>query len=255
MAEKGRIRIQKYLSSNGVASRRKAEKMILEGIIRINSKKAEIGDKVDPYKDKIFVNNEKIIPNEHKKIYIILNKPRGYITTLHDEKGRKCISQLITDIKERVYPVGRLDRNSEGLLIMTNDGEFANNIMHPSKHIQKTYRVTLHSNLNDYQVAKLCSGIDIGGYKTAPARVCVVVEEKGRTVVEITIGEGKNRQIRRMCEALGLNVARLKRIAVGGVKLGGLPVGKWRPLSMDEIKKFFSKKDKEKYKDKKVKKF
>lgn len=240
MAEENKIRIQKYLSANGIASRRKAEQMVAEGLVMINNRKAEIGDKVTPGQDKIFVNNKKITPNREKKRYIMLNKPRGYITTLHDEKNRKCVLELIGEIKERIYPVGRLDRDSEGLLIMTNDGEFANEIMHPSKHVQKTYRVTLHSAFTDYHLAKFCTGVRIDGYMTAPAKARVILEEKERTVIEVTICEGKNRQIRRMCEAMNLNVARLKRVSVGGVRLGGLPVGKWRNLSIDEVNKLLS---------------
>lgn len=242
MSEENKMRIQKYLSSNGVTSRRKAEQMVLDGLIRINQKVAEIGDKVVLGRDNVFVNNQRIIPNQEKKRYIMLNKPRGYITTLQDEKERKCVSDLINEIHERIYPVGRLDRDSEGLLIMTNDGEFANSIMHPSKHVKKTYRVTLHSNFTDYHLARLCEGVKIDDYITAPAQVSVIAEERERVVIEITIGEGKNRQIRKMCEALGLDVARLKRISVGGVRLGRLPVGKWRDLNREEINRLNIKK-------------
>ncbi len=235
MSEENKIRIQKYLSSNGIASRRKAEQMVIDGLVIINNKRAEIGDKVIPGRDKVFVNNKKIVPNRERKRYIMLNKPRGYITTMHDEQNRKCVPELISGIKERIYPVGRLDRDSEGLLIMTNDGSFANGIMHPSKHVQKTYKVTLHSAFTDYHLAKFCTGIQIDGFKTAPAKVRIISEEKERTVIEVSICEGKNRQIRKMCEAMDLNVARLKRISVGGVRLGRLPVGKWRNLNTEEI--------------------
>lgn len=233
--EENKIRIQKYLSSNGVASRRKSEEMILEGLVKINDKVAEIGDKITPGIDKVYVSNKRIDNNVEKKRYIVINKPRGYITTMNDEKGRKCVAQLFPEVEERIYPVGRLDKESEGMLIMTNDGDFANGIMHPSNHIKKTYRVTIKSKLTDNKLAKLCSGVRIDGYTTAPATVRVITEEDVRTVMEITICEGKNRQVRKMCEALCLEISRLKRVSVGGIRIGGLPVGKWRDLKNDEV--------------------
>lgn len=235
--EDNKIRVQKYLSSNGIVSRRKAEEMIGKGIISINGKVAIIGDKVIPKKDKVFVEGKLILPNRGNKRYIMLNKPRGYITTMHDEKERKCVADLIKNIEERVYPVGRLDKDSEGMLIITNDGNFANKIMHPSKHVDKIYRVTVKPGISNCQIAKLCEGIEVDGYVTEPALVNVVLEEPGRAIIEITLHEGKNRQIRKMCEKLGINIARLKRISIGGVSIKGLPVGKWRDLNDKEIKK------------------
>ncbi len=240
MSEIEKVRIQKFLSENGVASRRKAEQMVKDGLVSINGKRAEIGDKLSPVKDRVCVNNRIVKTGSQKKRYIMLNKPRGYITTMSDEKNRKCVAELFPEVNERIYPVGRLDKESEGLLLMTNDGDFANHIMHPSRHIRKDYRVTLHSKILYRHIVKFAEGIDIGGYITAPCKVRVISEEPGRTVIEITIHEGKNRQIRRMCEALKLEVARLKRVCVGGIKLGGLPIGKWRELRPDEVSKLMS---------------
>ena len=179
---------------------------------------------------------KKIEPKEIKNYYVMLYKPRGYVTTMSDEKGRKCVADLVKDIPDRIYPVGRLDKDSEGLLIMTNDGDFANNLIHPSKNIWKKYRVTVRPGINEKQLTKLCVGIEIDSGVTQPAQVNVVAEEKERTVLEISIQEGKNRQIRKMCEAVGLEVARLKRVSIGLLKLGMLKPGKWRNLTEDELK-------------------
>ena len=167
----------------------------------------------------------------------MLNKPRGYVTTMSDELGRKCVAELVQDVGATVYPVGRLDRDSEGLLLLTNDGEFANAVMHPRKHVPKTYRVTVRSNINDAQVEKLEGGIDIegDGRDTLPAQVRIIEKSAARSVFEITIYEGRNRQIRKMCEGVSLDVIRLKRNAIGSVKLGMLKVGKWRELTEDEV--------------------
>ena len=156
---------------------------------------------------------------------------------MSDELGRKCVAELVSDVGATVYPVGRLDRDSEGMLLLTNDGEFANSIMHPSRHIAKTYRVTVRPDINDEQLVQLSEGVEIDGRMTAPVDAHVIQKEEGRVVLEIILREGRNRQIRKMCEALGLDVARLKRIAIGQVKLGMLPQGKWRELSADEIRR------------------
>ena len=232
------IRLQKMLADCGVASRRKSEELIRAGRVRVNGKPAQIGDKVDPYNDKVYVGRRRITGTAKPKLrYIMLNKPRGVLTTMSDERGRKCVADLIRDIDERLYPVGRLDRDSEGMLLMTNDGEFANHVMHPKKHVNKVYRVTARPNINDEQVKKLESGVVIDGRKTAPAQVRVVSREEERCVLEIVIREGRNRQIRKMCAAVGLEVARLKRIAIGGVKLGGLRSGMYRDLTDIEVRK------------------
>ncbi len=238
MAE-NKIRLQKFLSEAGVASRRKAEEMIRSGMVKVNGSVAEIGDSVDPLKDNVYVSGKKV-KKENSLRYILLNKPRGYVTTTDDDLGRKCVLELVKGVKERIYPVGRLDRVSEGALILTNDGEFANAMMHPSKHVPKTYRVTVRPDINDRQIDELASGIMIEGRMTAPADVQLLQKEDGRAVVEIVLYEGRNRQIRRMCEALGLEVARLKRTAVGSVKLGMLRPGEWRDLTAQEVESLFS---------------
>ncbi len=229
-------RLQKFLSECSVASRRKSEELIREGKVRVNGKIAQIGDKIDPKKDSVTVNGKKVVKVK-QKYYIMLNKPRGYVTTMSDELGRKCVAELVQDVGAAVYPVGRLDKDSEGLLLLTNDGEFANAVMHPRKHIPKTYRVTVRSNINDAQVEKLEKGIDIegDGRDTLPASVRIIEKSAERSVFEITIYEGRNRQIRKMCEQVSLDVIRLKRNSVGSVKLGMLKVGKWRELTEDEV--------------------
>ena len=232
------VRLQKMLADCGVASRRKSEELIRNGQVKVNGKVAEIGDKVDPYSDKVYVKGKRVTAAaKPKHRYIMLNKPRGFVTTMSDERGRKCIAELIEDIQERVYPIGRLDKDSEGLLLLTNDGEFANHIMHPKKHVNKVYRVTVRPTITEEMVEKLQTGIVLDGRKTAPAQVRVVTKQEGRVVLEIVIREGRNRQIRRMCESLGLEVARLKRTQIGTVKLGGLKQGMYRDLSADEVKR------------------
>lgn len=233
---KSLVRLQKYMADLGIASRRKSEQMIADGMVKVNGRVATIGDKVNPKKDKVTVKGRKIAAGARaKRYYIMLNKPRGYVTTMSDEMGRKCVAELVKDIPARIYPVGRLDRDSEGLLLMTNDGEFANKVTHPSKHVYKVYRVTVRPAINEEQLVEMSSGMVIDGRKTAPAEVRVVQREEGRCVLEIILREGRNRQIRKMCEQLGLEVPRLKRIAVGQVKLGGLKSGAWRELTKDEV--------------------
>lgn len=231
-----KIRLQKFLAECEVASRRKSEELIAAGKVRVNGEVASIGDKVDPKRDTVTVSGKKIRKSEDLK-YIMLHKPRGFITTMNDEMERKCVAQLISDVPCRVYPIGRLDRNSEGLLLFTNDGEFANALTHPSKHVAKTYRVTVRPGVTEDQLAAITNGIIIDDVKTAPAEVHVVTKEENRVVLEIVLYEGRNRQIRKMCEELGLEVARLKRIAVGSIKLGMLKQGAWRELSDDEVRK------------------
>lgn len=230
------IRIQKVLSENGIVSRRKAEELIEKGKIHVNGHPAVLGQKINPYRDVVTVNNERIyLNNKTQKVYIMLNKPRGYVTTMSDELGRRCVKELVEDAPERVYPIGRLDKDSEGLLLMTNDGDFANLIMHPSHHISKTYRVTVRPSVSEEQLTQLASGVEIDGRMTAPAVIHVLEKEVGRVVLQITIYEGRNRQIRKMCEAVGLEVARLKRTTVGPLKLGMLQPGEWRELKPTEV--------------------
>jgi len=231
-----KIRIQKMIADSGFCSRRKAEQLISQGRLKLGGHPVKLGDKCG-YKDIITVDGERInIPRKKSFRYIMMNKPRGYVTTVSDELDRRCVMDLLEDVEERVYPVGRLDRNSEGLLLFTNDGEFANSIMHPSRHVTKTYRVTVRPDINDEQLTELSSGVEIDGKMTMPATVVVKTKEQGRVVLLISIKEGRNRQIRKMCEAVGLEVARLRRISVGPVKLGMLQPGEWRDLTPDELR-------------------
>lgn len=224
------------IADSGFCSRRKAEALITQGRVRLNGRSVKLGDKCG-FKDIITVDGERIaVPRKKNYVYIMLNKPRGYVTTVSDELDRKCVMDLLTDVEERVYPVGRLDRNSEGLLLFTNDGEFANNIMHPSRHISKTYRVTVRPDISDEQLVRLSEGVEIDGRKTLPASVVVKEKEAGRVVLLITIREGRNRQIRKMCEAVGLEVARLRRISIGPLKLGMLKLGTYRELTSEELR-------------------
>ena len=235
--ESNKIRLQKIIADAGIASRRKAEELISSGAVTVNGKRAKLGDKADPYKDKITVAGREItLHRDARKYYIMLHKPRGFITTMSDEGGRKCVAELVDEIPARLFPVGRLDRESEGMLFMTNDGEFANMISHPSTHFPKTYRVTVRPRMTDDQLTKLTTGIVVEGRMSMPAAVHVVKSEQDRTVLEIVLEEGRNRQIRKMCEAIGLEVARLKRTAIGPVKLGMLQPGKWRELKADEMR-------------------
>lgn len=230
-----KIRLQKILAASGVASRRKAEEMIAAGRVTVNGRVAHLGDSALPGKDKVLLDGQPLGHSE-KKLYLALHKPRGFVTTLHDERGRKCVAQLVEDVGERVYPVGRLDKDSEGLLLLTNDGDFANQVAHPKRHVAKTYRVTVRPSVTEDQLNQLSTGIVIEGRRTAPAKVRVLQQELGRVVLEIVLYEGRNREIRKMCEALGLEVARLKRIAVGQVRLGMLPQGKYRELTKEELR-------------------
>ena len=232
----GKVRLQKFMAESGVASRRKSEELIEQGKVKVNGKPAMIGDKINPKKDTVTVSGKKIIKTK-TFTYVLLHKPRGFITTMSDEMDRKCVAQLIKDVPGRVYPVGRLDRDSEGMLLFTNDGEFANAMTHPTKHVPKTYRVTVRPGITDEQITKLTTGIVIDDRMTAPATVRVITKEENRVVLEIILYEGRNRQIRKMCESVGLEVARLKRTAIGSIKLGMLKQGEWRELHEDEVRK------------------
>lgn len=229
-------RIQKIISSRGVASRRQAEAMILDGRITVNGKTCKLGQTADPDTDIILVDG-KPLPNVEKRVYILLNKPRGFITTLSDEKGRKNAAQLVQDCGTRVYPVGRLDMDSEGLLLFTNDGEFANRLMHPSHQIDKTYKVSV-TGYSDFGLEQLKQPVTLDGYTIKPPQVSLVRlldEPEKRAVLLVTIHEGRNRQVRRMCAMAGMNVTRLIRISEGALKLGDLPTGKWRYLTASEV--------------------
>lgn len=232
------VRLQKFMAEQGIASRRKSEDLIRAGKVKVNGHIAVIGQKINPKKDLVTVGKQKIVPPKTRNmVYIMLNKPRGYVTTVSDEYDRKTVMDLISDIKERIYPVGRLDKDSEGLLIMTNDGSFTNCLTHPSHGLAKVYRVTVRPAVDDEILYNLRNGIVIDGRKTAPADVTALTEEENRVVLEFVLHEGRNREIRKMCESQGLEVARLKRTAVGSLKLGVLPQGKYRELTEQEVKK------------------
>lgn len=228
------MRIQKYIAACGGASRRKAEKLIIGGKVTVNGHPAEIGMSVVPGKDKVVFDGVQLsMPRD--KVYIALNKPRGYVTTMSDELGRRCITELIHDVETRVFPIGRLDRDSEGLLFLTDDGDFANALTHPSKHVPKIYHVSVRPAITEDKLTKIETGIELDGVMTAPAKAQVLHQYPDRSVVEITLFEGRNREIRRMCESLGLEVARLSRVGVGNVKLGSLKPGTWRELEEKEV--------------------
>ncbi len=229
-------RLQKILSDRGVASRRKAEQMIADGHVAVNGIAAKLGDSADPETDEIKIDGMPL-PAAAGYIYLMLHKPRGYVTTLSDEKGRPTAAQLVSGCGRRVYPVGRLDMDSEGLLLFTNDGAFADQNMHPSHEIQKTYRVQVFGFTPD-KLELLKRPISLDGYTIKPPLVRLL-EAKGNCAnLEITIHEGRNRQIRRMCEAAEMHVNRLRRIREGTLELGNLPAGKWRYLTEDELKMF-----------------
>ncbi len=230
-------RIQKALSDNGVTSRRKAEQLIKEGRIKLNGRPVTLGDKMDVAKDIVSIDGQNVYFQRKKEYkYYMLHKPRGYITTSSDDRGRKTIMELVSDIKERVYPVGRLDKDSEGLILLTNDGHFANALMHPSHQVSKMYRVTVNPMASEEQIIALTDGVYLDdGSKTLPAIIRVVTQEENRTVMEMSITEGKNRQIRRMCEAVGLEVVRLSRKSIGAAKLGMLKPGTYRELKPSEV--------------------
>ena len=227
-------RIQKILSERGVCSRRKAEAYIMEGRVTVNGLPANLGDTADPDVDMILLDGNPL-PSTQKPAYIMLYKPRGYVTTLSDEKGRKNAAELVADCGVRVYPVGRLDMDSEGLLIFTNDGEFANLLMHPKHEVNKTYLVTV-TDFTAEKLEKLSLPVELDGYLIKKPAVKLVRTLSGnRAVLSVTIHEGRNRQVRRMCDLAGMGVARLTRISEGAVKLGDLKSGTWRYLTDTEV--------------------
>lgn len=226
-------RLQKILSARGVASRRKAEEYILAGRLQVNGCIAQLGDSADPDTDDILLDGRPLPPSENH-VYIMLNKPRGYVTTLSDEKGRQNVAQLVGDCGIRVYPVGRLDMDSEGLLLLTNDGEFANRLMHPKHEVDKTYEVSVRG-YHDAAQALLRRPIELDGYPIRKPQVKLVRAEGNRAKLLVTIHEGRNRQVRRMCEAAGMQVLRLRRIQEGSLSLDDLPLGKWRYLTEEEL--------------------
>ncbi len=230
------MRLQKYLAACNVASRRASEEIILSGRVKVNSTTVtELGTKVKDG-DTVEVDGQVVSP-EIKKIYIMLNKPVGYVTTVSDDQGRPTVMDLVSgDIRKRLYPVGRLDFNTEGLLLLSNDGDFTYKITHPKHKLDKTYEVWVTGKAETNAIRKLETGIFIDGKKTFPAKVDVMESSKGSAVLSITIHEGRNRQVRKMCQAVGFKVMGLKRVSEGGLHLGNLPVGKWRHLNENEVR-------------------
>ena len=227
-------RLQKIIAAAGLTSRRAAEELIAAGKVRVNGAVASLGDKADAARDRITVDGKSLAPPE-EKVYIMLNKPRGYVTTLKDEKGRRTVAELVSGPGVRLYPVGRLDMNSEGLLIMTNDGELAERMMHPRGGVEKCYRTTVTGENIPAAAEKMKESMLIDGYRTRGARVEIErLTDKGGVLL-VAIGEGRNRQVRKMCEQVGLRVTRLCRISEGGLKLGNLRSGEWRELTRAEI--------------------
>ena len=226
------MRLQKFFSDCGVLSRRAAEAEIAAGKVKVNGVVAQIGDSIDPEVDVVEYKGKRIRPRtDEKRRYIMLNKPRGFVTTMQDEKGRPTVANLTSGVGARVYPVGRLDMDSEGLLLLTDDGEFANHLTHPRHEIPKIYHVTMSSVLTKEELAALRSPMELDGYRLQP----VTVKKLAPDTVQMNLFEGRNRQIRRMCEAAGLKVIRLQRIAIGDLRLGDLPLGKWRELTPEEV--------------------
>ena len=227
-------RLQKILSGRGVCSRRKAEEYITAGRVRVNGITAKLGDIADPELDEILLDG-KPLPSANEYVYIMLHKPRGYVTTLSDEKGRKNAAQLVADCGTRVYPVGRLDMDSEGLLLFTNDGDFANQLMHPKHEVNKTYHVVV-TGYSPENLEKLAQPVTLDGYTIHKPEVKLLkMLPDGKVVLSVTIHEGRNRQVRRMCDLAGMRVTRLIRMSEGALRLGNLPLGKWRYLTPAEV--------------------
>lgn len=227
-------RLQKYMAACGVAARRKCEEIIEEGRVKVNGNiVTELGFKVDPELDEIVVDS-KLIKLEERKVYILLNKPEGYVSTVKDERGRKTILDIVK-VNERIFPIGRLDYNTSGMILLTNDGDIYNRIIHPRKEVNKVYIAVIEGTPSKDKIDEFCNGIDIGGYITAKAKFRIIEKLQDKSKVEIIIHEGKNRQVRRMCEKIGHPVIALKRISVGNIKLGNLRRGEWRYLDENEI--------------------
>ena len=228
------MRINKYIASSGLCSRRKADELILNGNVKVNGAvlKEPGYDVADG--DRVFVNGT-LIEGQEENVYYLLNKPVGFVTTAKDEQDRATVLDLVSDIEERVFPVGRLDMNTSGALILTNDGNVSYRVAHPKHEVFKTYRALVSGAVSKERLWKLRNGVDIGGYVTKPARVTVVTENRNSTLLEISISEGKNRQVRKMCKAVGNPVQELERIAIGEIRLGRLKVGTYRKLTKDEI--------------------
>ena len=230
-----KIRLQKYMADAGIMSRRAAEEEIKNGNVSVNGHVASLGSKIDPRNDVVSYRGKRIRYEKKEYTYIMMNKPRGYLCSTTDDRGRKCVTELIDGVDARIYPVGRLDLISEGMLLLTNDGELKNRLTHPSHSLPKVYRVKVGGKVTEAQHTTLTSPLEIDGYTIKPVEVTIGESDESGTVLKFTLLEGRNRQIRKMCEIAGLTVKRLSRISIGNLKLNNLPVGKWRHLEKNEI--------------------
>lgn len=231
------MRINKYIANAGIASRRKADELIKAGKVKVNSKVMSQPGYDVADSDEVLVEGKPVQSTENK-VYYAMNKPLGVITSVNDDRGRMTVVDIMSDVEERVFPVGRLDYNTSGLLLLTNDGDFANRIMHPGRRVDKTYRVRVAGNISKMKISVLRAGVRLGKFKTSPARVDVITWNRHSMILEVTIHEGKNRQIRRMFEAVGYPVQELERISIGNMKLGHLKPGQYRKLSKRELEYF-----------------
>ena len=229
------VKLQKYFSDCEIMSRRAAEEEIKLGRVTVNGALATLGDRIDPDVDVVVYNGKRILPPNSEKTYILLNKPRGIVTSLSDEKGRSTVIDLLSGLDTRVYPVGRLDMDSDGLLLLTNDGELTNRLTHPRHEIPKIYHVDIKGSVDAKALEKLSSPLVIDGYKIQPVKVRQIKATSALTTLEMTLFEGRNRQIRKMCALCDLKITRLTRVALGNITLGSLELGKWRFLTASEV--------------------
>ena len=229
------VRLQKFLADAGLMSRRSAEEEIKRGNVAVNGHLAFLGQKIDPKADLVTYKGKRIVYKKREYTYIMLNKPRGYLSSTSDDRGRKCVTDLLTGVEARVYPVGRLDLISEGMLLLTDDGELKNRLTHPSHSLPKIYRVKVGESVSEEAYNTLTSPLEIDGYTIKPVTVIIGESDESGTVLKMTLTEGRNRQIRKMCEIAGLTVKRLSRVSIGNLKLNNLPCGKWRYLDTDEV--------------------
>lgn len=228
-------RLQKYMADCGLMSRRAAEEEIRKGLVTVNGVPAELGTKVTPGVDQVLYKNRKVVMPRGEHVYIMLNKPAGYMTTANDEKGRPCVTDLVKAVGRRVYPIGRLDMASEGLLLLTDDGALTETLTHPRHSIPKIYNVKVEGEITEEQYKTLLSPMEIDGYPIRPVYTEVLKRKDGKTLLQMTLYEGRNRQIRKMCEQVGLQIRFLKRIAIGNLTLGRLRVGEWRYLTKEQV--------------------
>lgn len=231
-----KIRLQKFFTDCGIMSRRAAEAEIEAGKVTVNGTVAKLGDKIDPAADLVMYKGKIVEASGNEHVYVMLHKPRGYLTSMSDDRGRKCVSELVADVGARVYPIGRLDLNSEGLLLLTDDGELANILTHPKHSVGKVYNVSVRGEITNQVLETLRAPMVIDGYRTQGADVELIEKHEGGGKIKIILFEGRNRQIRKMCEQVHLHVSRLCRVQIGEIRLGGLALGKWRFLDRAQIK-------------------